>query len=879
MAQYPADMGMTQLSPHSVEAEEAVLGAILINPEALFEVLPFLRAEDFFVVRHQWIWDALIRIHERRDPLDYLTLVSELEQVSKLAETGGAAYILSLINKTPSALNVEGYGRIVERMALRRRLIDAAQTVVRVAHSDETDIDEVIGKAEQSIFEVTERRLAHDLIPIKQAVSEYFDHISYIVQHQDAVLGVPTGFIDIDRLLGGFQKSDLVIIAARPGMGKSSMLNSLVMNAARLDQRVALFTLEMSNEQLVQRFVSTLTNIPSHKLREGKLDDRDWAAFIKATEDLSSLPIYLDDTPSITTHELRSKARRLHLEFGLDMIVLDYLQLMTTPNKSENRVQEISYISRALKQIARELNVPVISAAQLSRAVEQRTDKRPQLSDLRESGCLAGDTRIYVPEIGQYIPIRDLMGHQHIKVASLDTDTWKLQPATVSRSFCTGTKPVFRLTTQVGRSIRATANHKFLTMQGWKRLDELTLEDRIALPRNLTVSTSQTLSNAQLALLAHLIGDGCTLPTHAVQYTTREYDLAQVVANLSNQVFPGTIKPRIQSERTWYQVYLSPTQHLTHGVRNPVGVWLEELGLWGQRSFEKFVPQEVFSQPDESIAVFLKHLWATDGCIKVSPDTYPQIYYATSSRALAVDVQSLLLRLGINARLKRVSQKEKGRDQFHVIITGHNDLERFVEIGAAGAYKQHSLKQVAEYISLHPANTNRDIIPRSIWRQMVVPAMQANNITSRQMQAGLGNAYCGTGLYKQNLSREKAARLADIVMDKNLACLATSDIYWDNIASIEEDGLTDVYDLTVPGLHNFVAEDIIVHNSIEQDSDVVMFIYRDSYYNPDSPEGLKAEISIAKHRNGPTGTVDLVFIPELTQFQNATTTTYDLDRL
>jgi replicative DNA helicase len=266
--------------------------------------------------------------------------------------------------------------------------------VVRVAHSDETDIDDVIGRAEQAIFEVTERRLVRDLVPIKDAVSEYFDHVSFMARHQEMVMGVPTGFIDLDRILGGLQKSDLLIIAARPGMGKTSFLNSLVVNAARLNQRVALFSLEMSNEQLVQRLISSLTHIPSNKLREGKLDEKDWAEFVKGTEDLSRLPIHMDDTPALSTQELRSKARRLHLELGIDLILVDYLQLMTTPYQSENRVQEISFISRSLKQLARELNVPVIAAAQLSRAVEQRTDKRPMLSDLRESGSIEQDSDV-----------------------------------------------------------------------------------------------------------------------------------------------------------------------------------------------------------------------------------------------------------------------------------------------------------------------------------------------------------------------------------------------------------------------------------------------------------------------------------------------------
>jgi replicative DNA helicase len=396
MAESTSDLRTDTLAPHSVEAEEAVLGSILINPDALLEVLPFLSPVDFFIVRNGWVYEAIVRLHERRDPLDYLTVTNELELSGRLTEVGGAAYILSLVNKTPSSLNVEGYGRIVERMSLRRRLLDAAGEVARAAHSEETDINEVVNRAEQAIFEVTEQRLQRDLVPVSEVISDYFDHITDLMRRQEVVMGVPTGFVDLDSMLGGMQRSDLLIIAARPGMGKSSMLNSIMLNAARHQQRVALFSLEMSNEQLVQRFISSETRIPSHRLREGTLDERDMAEFVKAAEHISSMPIYLDDTPALSTQELRSKARRLFLEYGLDLIMVDYLQLMTTPFRSDNRVQEISYISRSLKQLARELNVPLVAAAQLSRAVEQRNDKRPMLSDLRESGSIEQDSDVVI---------------------------------------------------------------------------------------------------------------------------------------------------------------------------------------------------------------------------------------------------------------------------------------------------------------------------------------------------------------------------------------------------------------------------------------------------------------------------------------------------
>lgn len=395
MAQSTADYHTDHLAPHSVEAEEAVLGSVLINPEALYEVISFLRPEDFFIVRHQWIWEAILSLHERRDPIDYLTLVNELETAGRLADIGGAAYILSLINKTPSALNAEGYGRIVERMAIRRRLLDAASTIARIAHSEETDIDEVIGRAEQAVFDVTERRLTRDLVPIKEVVSTYFDHVSLMARHQEGVMGVPTGFVDLDRLLGGLQKSDLIIVAGRPGMGKTSWLLSVALNAARARARVAIFSMEMSNEQIVQRLISSETGISTQNLRLGKLDEREWTLFVEATGSLSNVRIFLDDTPAQSPIQMRTKCRRLYSEHGLDLIIIDYLQLMNSgTGRVENRVQEISFISRQLKQLARELNVPVLAAAQLSRAVEQRQDKRPQLSDLRESGSIEQDADV-----------------------------------------------------------------------------------------------------------------------------------------------------------------------------------------------------------------------------------------------------------------------------------------------------------------------------------------------------------------------------------------------------------------------------------------------------------------------------------------------------
>jgi replicative DNA helicase len=380
---------------YTPEAEQAVLGSILISAEALYEV-PFLRPEDFYLVKHRWIWDAFIRLNEDRQPLDVLTVSRELERHKQLDESGGSAYLAQLIAQVPTSIHVVAYARIVQRDATRRRLMEAASEIAKLAYADDRDVDEVVNAAEVAVFAVGERHQTKDFKPIGEVLREYYDQVEYRLAHRGELFGVPTGFHDLDKVLGGLQKSDLLIIAGRPGTGKTSFMLSLAKNAAQLHRKqVAIFSLEMGNEQLVQRLMSMETGIDAQRLRLGHLRDEEMALFTHATDVLSDLPIYLDDTPALTPLQLRAKCRRIQQEFGLDLILVDYLQLMQGEGRMrDNRVQEVSYISRNLKQLARELNVPLLTGAQLSRAVEQRQDKRPMLSDLRESGSLEQDSDI-----------------------------------------------------------------------------------------------------------------------------------------------------------------------------------------------------------------------------------------------------------------------------------------------------------------------------------------------------------------------------------------------------------------------------------------------------------------------------------------------------
>jgi replicative DNA helicase len=384
-----------RLPPHSQESEEAVLGSLLIDPDAILEVSGFLRSDAFYRVQNRWIYEAILSLNERREPLDFITLSEELRRREQLEEIGGEGYLISLINSVPTSINARTYGRAVEAAALRRRMIGAASTVANLAYDEAENIDIVIDRAERALFSISEERTTRDLVPIKQIARSYLERVEELNRLGDDVIGVPTGFMDLDRLLGGLSRSDLIIVAARPGMGKTSLQTSVALTAAtRYGKRIAIFNLEMSGEQLVQRMISAETRIDSQRLRRGDVREQEWPIFMEAVGRLSETRIFIDDTPSITPMQLQTKSRRLYAEHGLDMIMIDYLQLMQAERSFSNRVQEISEISRALKSLARELDVPVVAAAQLSRAVEQRQEKRPMLSDLRDSGSIEQDADV-----------------------------------------------------------------------------------------------------------------------------------------------------------------------------------------------------------------------------------------------------------------------------------------------------------------------------------------------------------------------------------------------------------------------------------------------------------------------------------------------------
>ncbi len=377
------------------ELEEALIGAILINPDAFVDVSPKLNSKDFYIQRHEWIWDAFKALLHEDKNIDVLTVKQELENAGKAEESGGMDYLIGLTNLVPSSLHAETYADAIKALAIRRRLLSSANEIAKYAHRKDLSIEAVIEEAEKAVFGVSQDRYNRDLVPLVDVALDYSRRIQETSVKSEGISGLETGLRSVDLVLDGLQKSDLIIVAGRPGMGKTGFLLGIAKHVGmRLRRNVAIFSLEMSNTQLLQRMLAQETDIDSQKLRSAKLSDDEWTRTFHALSILGESRIYIDDTPAITPLQMRSKCQRMKMEEGLDLIIVDYLQLMSSDTRTENRVQEVSYISRYLKVLARDLEVPVLAAAQLSRAVEQRQDKQPVLSDLRESGSLEQDADI-----------------------------------------------------------------------------------------------------------------------------------------------------------------------------------------------------------------------------------------------------------------------------------------------------------------------------------------------------------------------------------------------------------------------------------------------------------------------------------------------------
>lgn len=851
-------------------AEQAVLGGMLLSKDAIADVLERLRPGDFYRPAHQSVYDAILDLYGRGEPADAVTVAAELDRRGLLRRIGGAPYLHTLISTVPTAANAGFYAGIVAEKSLLRRLVEAGTRVVQYGYAgaDGADVADVVDRAQAEIYDVTERRASEDFVPLEDLLQPTMDEIDAIASQGGISRGVPTGFTELDEITNGLHAGQMIIIAARPGVGKST-LGLDFMRSCSIKHRMAsvIFSLEMSKTEIVMRLLSAEAKIKLGDMRSGRMTDDDWTRLARRMSEISEAPLYIDDSPNLTMMEIRAKGRRLAQKADLRLVVVDYMQLMSSGKKYESRQQEVSDFSRSLKLMAKELDVPVIAISQLNRGPEQRTDKRPQVSDLRESGCMTANTRILRADTGSEVTFGELLATgERPLVWSLDEHK-RMVARPMTNVFPSGRKEVFTLRMASGREVEATANHPFLTLDGWVPLGELKPGDRLATPRLVPEPVdTHRMHDSEVVVLAHMIGDGSCVKRQPIRYASIDEGNLLAVETAAEHFGVTPVRDEYTAARVTTLRLPAPVR-LTHGKRNPIAEWLDKLGLFGKRSYEKFIPAEVFAMPNDQVALFLRHLWATDGSVRWDAKAgQGRVYYATTSRQLADDVVQLLLRVGVYARIKR-TRKVGYRDCWHVLISGRENQKRFlVHVGVNGARGAAGRDLLAELESI-TQNTNLDTVPKEVWSQ-VRAALIERGMSHRAFAKAMGTQFCGSAMWKRAPSRSRLHRAAALLDDTELHDLATNDVFWDEIVEITSIGEHDVYDGTVPGTHNFVAQGISAHNSLEQDADMVMLLHRPDAFDRDDPRGGEADIILGKHRNGPTANITVAHQLHFSRFTN-----------
>ena len=879
--------------PQDEAAEQAVLGGMLLSKDAIADVLERLRPADFYRPNHQSVYDAILDLYGRGEPADAVTVAAELDRRGMLRRIGGAPYLHTLISTVPTAANAGFYAGIVAEKALLRRLVEAGTRVVQYGYAgaEGSDVAEVVDRAQAEIYDVTEGRTSEDFVALEDLLQPTMDEIDAIASNGGLARGVPTGFTELDDVTNGLHPGQMIIVAARPGVGKALALDTplptptgwttmgdvavgdwllgadglptpvvaatdvmlgrpcyevefsdsttIVADAkhqwptgygvrttdalrcgldsiaaagslGRFEERQAVatlmspllqidavrrirsvpvrcvevdnpahlylagrgmvpthnstlgldflrscsiknrlasvvFSLEMSKSEIVMRLLSAEAKIKLADMRSGRMSDDDWTRLARRMSEISEAPLYIDDSPNLTMMEIRAKARRLKQKADLRLVVVDYMQLMSSGKKFESRQQEVSEFSRNLKLLAKELDLPVVAISQLNRGPEQRTDKKPLISDLRESGCLTANTRILRADTGAEVTFGELMrtGERPL-VWSLD-ERKRMVARPMTNVFSSGRKEVFKVRLASGREVEATANHPFMTLDGWTPLGELKVGDRVAVPRRVPEPVNTVrMDESEIILLAHMIGDGSCVKRQPIRYASiDEANLAAVTIAAAH--FDVTAVRDDYAAARVTTLRLPAPYHLTHGKRNPIAAWLDTLGLFGKRSYEKFVPQEVFALPNDQVALFLRHLWATDGSVRWDPKIRRgRVYYASTSRRLVDDVMQLLLRVGVQSRIAR-TRKGGYRDCWFLYIEWvENQIAFLTEVGVHGA-RGLKAKQVLNESMLGVRPPGRDTVPLQVC-QKVQARLADMDWTERELAVAMGPERFGVRL-------------------------------------------------------------------------------------------------------------------------------------
>lgn len=829
------------MSETSEQAEATILGACLIDNKVIPDSLT---VQDFESQRHRTIYEAILALDAKGDPADLLTIRKALG--ANLERAGGIQYLSSLLDGVPKLDNIASWVKIVKEASAMRILEDDISRVQRML-SEGANPSAILSVIENSAGQVRDR-LHHHSGP--KRLSDFLKPVLVDIENESEGLdsgAVMTGFTDLDDMIGGFKPSDLVILAAGTGIGKSSFAACVARNCKK---PTLIVSLEMSGKSIARRILLGSSNINTMKVRHG-LEEIEWERLGKSFGALSDVPIWIDDTAR-TPSVVRNIALKLRDKNSLGLLVVDYLQLMHLDGPSSSRAHEVGQISGSLKLLAMELDVPVLALSQFSRAAKDRKDKRPLLSDLKE--CVTGDTLVSLSD-GTRIPIAELATSADV----LSANEGSIIRAKASVPWLVGKREVFNVRLASGRSIAATEKHRLYSDYRWMKISELSIGDRVAIAR--TIPEPENCSNMsvlRITLLAHLIGDGSVLPGSCIKYTSQCEENLTVVSDAAKAEFGCTVKSfKTRSKCT--ELTLSHPG----SKEKPIRDWLKSFGIYGKRSHEKFIPNEIFRLPNHLVSLFLRHLWATDGTICVGARGQVMIAYATNSIRLARDVMFLLQRFGIVSRLTS-ARKDNFRVGYMVSVQGVSNQNRFEsEIGAFGAKEVQLSNAVATLVG-KGENTNVDTLPKSIF-VAIKRAMKTRGITQKKMTELRGTSYAGGAHYSFAPSRKTVLSYASILGDDSIAAMAKDDYFWDRIVAIDPIGRMDVYDISVPGPECWLADTIISHNSgqLENDADKVLLLHRDN-----AMVTSLTEVIVAKNRSGPDGTIILNFDRETTTFKD-----------
>ena len=1181
---HPADdmpvVAPDRTPPQDIAAEQCVLGGMLLSKDAVADVVEVIREADFYRPAHQAVFRAITDLFAKGEPADAVTVAHALTESGDLARVGGAAYLHTLVASVPTATNASYYAGIVRDTAVRRRLVDAGTRIAQWAYAGEGEVDMVVDRAQAEVFDVTSLRSSEDYLPLADIMDGAVAEIEATASRGGEMVGVPTGFVDLDRLTNGLHAGQLIIVAARPAIGKALALDTaiptptgwstmgelragdqvlgpdgrptaivattdvmtdrpcylvefsdgsnLVADAehqwqvtlsgksapevrttrelrswisrwdgsafplmpevspvelpaadlpidpyalgvwlacnddpeavrdpevdmwldgrdraltsvsaiagewgiaangflprpylrASVAQRRALlaglldvaggvdaagavmvsvasrpvardlyellstlgisaamsvgpvrgrrpqatvritftsddpvfrlhhkdvlhkerwgqyaigpaqqrfmtavtpipsvpvrcievdneshvylaghgmvpthnstlgldiarsasikhglasviFSLEMSRNEIVMRLLSAEAQVPLHNMRSGKMHDPEWRKIASRQGVLHEAPLYVDDSPNMTMTEIRAKCRRLKQRADLRLVIVDYMQLMTSGKKVESRQQEVSEFSRSLKLLAKELEVPVIAISQLNRGPETRNDKKPMLSDLRESGCLTAETRVIRADTGREVTLGELHddGARDVPVWALD-DSLRYGVHTLTHVFPTGHREVFRVRTASGRELHATANHPLLTHTGWTAVGDLVPGMAVGTVRHVPPPLElRDMDHDELILLAHLLGNGAVTTDTDIEYRSASASNLSAVSEAARRRFAVAVGRA--DNRRHSVLHLSPP---VDGGADPIREWRDQTM---HRGSEAAVPAAVFSAPKPQVTVFLRHLWAAGGTISRHPSgSRGAIHFVTASRRLADDVARLLLRFGVPAQVTAVPAADG--QVFRVAIIDPADQKVFLRrIGGYGVLARPAAELLGALES-RAGGGPEDPATRDLWQEVreVLAGADLGDLEQRAAAAvavdeRLDHPEMDADDDIVRLPDSEALhlqRLARVLDTGEMDLIATNDILWDDIVSIESIGTRDVFDATVLGCHNFIADGVAVHNSLEQDADMVVLIHREDAYDKDSSRLGEADLIVAKHRNGPTDTVTVAFQGHYSRF-------------